>query len=394
MTRACVALVVLALPLSARAVDSAEIDRYRAARAATMRGSLAPLLASPNPYERLVAIDRLAGEPARMTPALAALMAALAVDRTPVYSIQCMECQTEDVIMSSGCWGRYGDTDCRSQRELGVAARQAIAAMKAEPARAALAAALWQIALRTDAEAGLVAELMPNMHSAFQTRVAQALGTAQASAALRLLVHFPPAQCDGVELRPALERLMTGSPSLARTRAAAATLVCATDPSWREPVGRATVLVAEALADPRTTILGELPAVPPIVRALAGPIGTRMSSPAASDGREGTRVLGALAAEAAPALAGLDARLRVADEDEGSDLLLIAQRLGRRAGKLKPAAIACVRRNPYLATSAIDALRAMRVPLSHEERRTLKRAYVRTCRDEDYCPSFDSRLRP
>jgi hypothetical protein len=111
---------------------------------------------------------------------------------------------------------------------------------------------------------------------------------------------------------------------------------------------------------------------------LVAQIGRRMADPAAPDGEEGTRLLGAVAAEAAPALPGLRARLRLADELESLSLLEIIGRLGPRAAALKSTIIACSSRHA-IASAAVGTLSDLRVRLSSQDRRVLARAYREEC---------------
>ena len=402
---ACGFLCAAAIVTTVSAFSAAEppgVGDFRSAeaRGAKIRASLTEALVSRNAYERLIAIEQLTWARDPATPAQATMLAALAVDRTSLYSLECMRCKTEEPILSSACWGRYGHTDCHERREVGVYARAAIAQLKSEPAQAAAAKALWPIALRSDADAALVATLAPTLHHAFLATVRGALVTPQVATALRLLMSFPPGKCGGAQLLPMLEARMSAaeSPPI-RARAAAATLVCAdADPAWQEPGTGATALLSAVLADPKSAILGELPAVAPIVRALAGPIGARMAHKEAADARNGTRLFAAFPAEARLALPGLQARLLVADEDETSQLLDIAKALGKSARQLKSAVLACARRHEYLTLSVVEAIAAMRLQLASNERAALKRAYRRWCRpDEDRsdfgCEPFDRALR-
>lgn len=122
----------------------------------------------------------------------------------------------------------------------------------------------------------------------------------------------------------------------------------------------------------------ELPAVPQVVSPLVAQIGRRMADPATLDGQEGTRLLRAVAGQAAPALPGLRARLQIADESESLSLFEIIGRLGPEGAALKSAIIACANRHA-LASVAVGTLSDLRVRLSSQDRRVLARAYREEC---------------
>lgn len=176
-----------------------------------------------------------------------------------------------------------------------------------------------------------------------------------------------------------LERHMANAMPAVRGRAAAAILVCADgSPPWRESVRAAILGLASLLDDPRSAIMGELPAAPQIVLPFIAQIGRRMADPAAPNGEEGTRLLRVVAAEAAPALPGLRARLQLADESENLSLFEIIGELGPKAAALKSTIIACASRNA-IASSALGTLSHLRVRLSSKDRRALARAYRHGC---------------
>ena len=369
-------------------VDENDPDIRRNYRAAVERASkvgehLASALTSDNPYDRLFAIQFLQAKPASATAELAPALAALAVDRTAVPSLVCMGCRTTGKL-ASACWGFYGNSDCQRPIEVGSYARAIVKSLAANPMGAPLADALWPIAMRAEPDAESIAELMPAYASLVRERVRKTLETETAATpnpalALRLLMSFPVGQCGSPELARILGRHMANAMPEVRGRAAAAILVCADgSPPWRESVRAAILGLASILEDPRSAIMGELPAAPQIVLPLIAQIGRRMADPTAPSGVEGTRLLRVVAAKAAPALPGLRARLQLADESESLSLFEIIGELGPKAAALKSPIIACASRNA-VASAALGTLSQLRVPLSSKDRRVLAHAYRDEC---------------
>lgn len=389
------ALLVVLSAVKATAGPPEPLEEYRLAkqRAPSLAEHLAEALASANLYDRLFAIEDIGRHPGHLTVAAAPALAALAFDRTHIESIMCMSCRTE-CQNCSGCWGLYGHSDCDADREIGAYARSAIAASTPGPAQVALADALWPFAMRSDSDGSDFASLVPTLHDALRDRIMSALDTPKAGDALKLLVSFPQGTCRA-EMRARLERLMTDAELRVRTRAATATLVCAGEESeWRSTEGRATALLTAALADPTVPLLGDLPAVASVVRPLARLIGARMANRTAADGRQGTRLLRSFPRDAGVALAGIEVRLRLADQSEAGELLDIATVLGTKARTLAPSVMICVRRHPDVIVRAIDALAAMKARISPADRRILQRAYARDCRLHTDCQPFNRLLPP
>jgi hypothetical protein len=370
-------------PRPAREYDAAS------ARAKDIGKHLGESLASTNAYERLFALDYVGRAHEAVTAEIAPRLAALIADRTKVLSLHCQAC-ISGCSMCDACWGLYGNSDCGWLRELRVYAEGPLTALAKGPLRAALADALWTIALRSDADAAAVAPLMAAYGEALRGRVRPAIDGPDAAATLRLLVSFPPGQCGDTALGLTLSRRVADATPAIRARAALAILVCGDgSDGWKEPARAAVAELRVVLADPHREILEEMPAIAPVVLPLARAIGLRMADRAAADGRHGIRLLRAVPPAASEALPGLRARLKVADVEESAELLMLIDGLGRKAASLKSAVIGCARRK-VAGYWAIIALGAMRARLSQEERAILRRALRSECRYpgiED-CASF------
>jgi hypothetical protein len=359
------------------------------ARDKDIGGHLGESLASANAYERLFALQHISRSGGAVSAEIAPRVAALIADHTKVLSLMCKSC-ISDCGLCDSCWGLYGNSDCGYVREVRDYAGGPLRVLAKGPMRAPLADALWTIALRSDADAAAVAPLMTSYGDVLRARVRAAVDGPDAAAALRLLVNFSPRQCGDVTLGAVLSRRVVDAAPAVRARAALAILVCSDgSDAWKEPSRVAVAALGAALADPHRAILEELPAVEQVVTPLARAIGLRMADPAAKDGGHGTRLLNAVPAATGQALPGLRARLKVSDENETAELLMLIGGLGRRAASLKSAVIACARRKAA-GYWAIIALGAMRAPLSDDERAILRRALRSECRYpgiED-CASF------
>src|SRR5258707_12312446 len=79
-------------------------SRAAATRAAAVGKNLAASLASANPYDRLFALEYVRTTPESVGPELAGRVAELVVDRTPLLSLHCMNCQM-NCATCDGCWG-------------------------------------------------------------------------------------------------------------------------------------------------------------------------------------------------------------------------------------------------------------------------------------------------
>src|SRR5260370_14968780 len=182
-----------------------------------------------------------------------------------------------------------------------------------------------------------------------------------------------------------MARFLADNTPMIRGRAATAILVCG-DRSrpWAEPARAAVAALGLLLHDAKSEILGELPAVAPVVGPLAAAIGRRMAMRGVPDGQQGVRLLRAVPSQAVAALPGLRARLLVADDEESVELLMLIVQIKPNSAALNRAVIACARRNGVVYW-AIAALGAIRAHLSIEDRDILKRAYRRGCGFGDDC---------
>jgi hypothetical protein len=337
------------------------------ARAADMGKHLGASLGSSNAYERLFALEYIDQNPAAANPDVAPLLAPLIADRTKLLSLQCMRCNV-DCARCDGCWGPQGNSDCGSLRDVSEYARGTLAALAKGSLRQPLADGLWPIALRSEPDAAAVATLMPSFGETLRSRVPAALDGPGASRVLRLMANFPPGRCGDGVLAAILARRMADGVPLVRARAALAIVVCSDGSSAWTGLSRGAVAeVGAVLADPHSNFLEEIPAVAPVVEPLAGAIGKRMSNRAATDGRQGVRLLQAVPSAASAALPGLHARLMVSDLEESVALFMIIGQVGPRAARLKLAVIAAA-------------------SLSGEERNVLKRLYRSECASGECAP--------
>jgi hypothetical protein len=390
--------LVTGLAASTQAADPLSTDAYQAAHAhrAEIGNHLVASLESANVYERLLALEYIQGHPAAATPDLARPLAALATDRHLIPSEHCMACRSQGLVGTDACWGMYGNSDCGYLREVRTYAGPAVASLTQGPLRAPLTDALWAMAIRSPDAAVAVADLMPRLAPVFQQRVTAALEGPEAGRAAQLLARFPPDQCRDASLAPILRRQLALTAPLDRVRAGVAILVCSdTTSAWAEARTAAVDVLARSMAETPGNVLGEIPREIRVVEPLTGPIGRRMANRAAPDAAQGASLLSVAQAPDQSVLPGVRARLEVAVLDESVDLLQIIRRLGPRAASLKPAILACARRDGVSIQKVIEALADMRVRLTHEDRMLLKRIYHRQCDNTlvDDCEPFSSLMK-